>query len=111
MGRAARQLEASLVSGTSKRAFGHRMLGLVFALALLGGLGALVVSGFVEGRQEAAVEAEREGPIKPPLRVKLPARGEPIVTFDAPIALAFPSSCSFRNASADFATGTLGSGA
>ena len=84
MGRAARQLEASLVSGTSKRAFGHRLLGLVFALALLGGLGALVVSGFVEGRQEAAVEAEREGPIKPPLRVKLPARGEPIVTFDAP---------------------------
>ena len=43
----------------------------------------VVISGFVQGRQEAAVEAEREGPIKPPLRVKLPPRGEPIVTFDA----------------------------
>lgn len=77
-------MEASLVSGTAKRALGRRVLGLVIALALLGGLGALVISGFVEGRQEAAVEAEREGPIKPPLRVKLPPRGEPIVTFDTP---------------------------
>jgi hypothetical protein len=41
-----------------------------------------VISGFVEGRQEAAIEAEREEPIKPPLRVTLPARGEPVVTID-----------------------------
>ncbi len=67
----------------SKRGLGRRLLGLVIVLGLLGGLGALVISGFMEGRQEAAVEAEREGPIKPPLRVKLPSRGEPIVTFDA----------------------------
>ena len=70
------------VSGSAKRTL-SRLLGLGIALALLAGLGVFVISGFVEGRQEAAVEAEREGPIKPPLRVKLPARGEPIVTFDA----------------------------
>jgi hypothetical protein len=69
------------VSGSAKRTL-SRLLGLGLVLALLGGVGVLVVSGFVEGRQEAAVEAAREGPIKPPLRVKLPARGEPIVTFD-----------------------------
>ncbi len=50
---------------------------------MCGGLGALVISGFIEGRQEAAVEAERGQPIKPPLRVSLPARGEPVVTIDA----------------------------
>jgi hypothetical protein len=70
------------VSGSTKRTL-SRLLGLGIALALLTGLGVFVITGFVEGRQEAAVEAEREGPIKPPLRVKLPARGEPIVTFDA----------------------------
>jgi hypothetical protein len=75
-------MEASLVRSGSKRVLGRRLVGLVIALALLGGLGAVVISGFIEGRQEAAVEAEREGAIKPPLRVKLPARGEPIVTFD-----------------------------
>ena len=42
-----------------------------------------MISGFVEGRQEATVEAERGEPIKPPLRVTLPARGEPVVTLDA----------------------------
>jgi hypothetical protein len=72
----------SKVSGSAKRTL-SRLLGLGIALAVLGGLGVFVISGFVEGRQEAASEAEREGPIKPPLRVKLPARGEPIVTFDA----------------------------
>jgi hypothetical protein len=49
---------------------------------VLGGLGILVISGFVEGRQEAAVEAERGEPIKPPLRVSLPPHGQPIVTID-----------------------------
>ena len=48
-----------------------------------GALGVLVISGFVYGRQEATVEAERGEPIKPPLRVTLPARGEPVVTLDA----------------------------
>ena len=76
-------VDASSVSSPKRLAFVRRALGLAIVLALLGGLGALVVSGFVEGRQEAAVEAEREAPIKPPLRVTLPPRGEPIVTFDA----------------------------
>ena len=52
-------------------------------LAVCGGLGYLAVLGFVQGRQEAAVESERGEPIKPPLRVTLPARGEPVVTIDA----------------------------
>jgi hypothetical protein len=52
-------------------------------LALFGGLGVLAILGFMEGRQEAAVESERGEPIKPPLRVKLPPRGEPVVTIDA----------------------------
>jgi hypothetical protein len=52
-------------------------------IAVLGGLGALAVIGFMQGREEAAVEAERSEPIKPPLRVTLPPRGEPIVTIDA----------------------------
>ena len=60
-----------------------RALLLVIGIILFCGLGVLVISGFVEGRQEAAVEAEREGAIKPPLRVKLQPHGEPIVTFDA----------------------------
>ena len=59
------------------------ILGLLLIGALLCCLGVLVISGFVQGREEAAVEAEREGAIKPPLRVKLQPHGEPIVTFDA----------------------------
>jgi hypothetical protein len=51
-------------------------------VALLCGATAVVVGGFVEGREEAAQEAEREEPIKPPLRVKMPERGEPIITLD-----------------------------
>jgi hypothetical protein len=42
-----------------------------------------VISGFVEGRQEASVEAEHGEPIKPPLRVSLPPHGQPVVTIDA----------------------------
>jgi hypothetical protein len=49
---------------------------------LLCGLAGLVIVGFVEGREEAAEEAKREEPIKPPLRVKLPEHGEPIITLD-----------------------------
>lgn len=51
-------------------------------LAVCGGLGFLAVQGFIEGREEAQVESERGAPIKPPLRVTLPPRGEPIVTID-----------------------------
>jgi hypothetical protein len=52
-------------------------------VALLAGIATLAVVGFVEGRHEAEQEAEREEPIKPPLRVTLPERGEPIITLDA----------------------------
>lgn len=44
---------------------------------------AVVISGFVQGREEAAQEAEREEPIKPALRVTLQEHGEPIITLDA----------------------------
>jgi len=53
------------------------------AVAVLGGLGALAIMGFMSGRKEAAVEAEHAEAIKPPLRVTLPPRGEPVVTIDA----------------------------
>ena len=59
-----------------------RVLGLVFLGTLLCGLGAILIAGFVKGQQDAAIEAEREGAIKPPLRVKLQPHGEPVVTFD-----------------------------
>src|SRR3974390_3306186 len=60
-----------------------RVLGFVFLGALLCGLGAILIAAFEKGQQDAAVEAERRGAIKPPLRVKLQPHGEPIVTFDA----------------------------
>ncbi len=69
--------------GPGKPSLSRRLLGLAVAIAVVGGLGVLAISGFKEGRQEAAVEAGRGEPIKPPLRVKLPARGEPVVTIDA----------------------------
>lgn len=51
-------------------------------MAVCIGLGILVISGFVEGRQEAILEAERSKPIKPPLRVTMPEHGQPVVTID-----------------------------
>jgi hypothetical protein len=70
------------VRGPGKRSFARRLLGVAVLAAACAGLGALVIYGFMAGREEAAVEAERGEPIKPPLRVTLPARGEPIVTID-----------------------------
>lgn len=61
---------------------GGRLLLTLVGVVLLCGLTALVVTGFIEGREEAALEAEREEPIKPPLRVTVPERGEPIITLD-----------------------------
>lgn len=61
---------------------GRSLLLVLGSAVLLGGLAALVISGFVEGREDAAQEAEREEPIKPPLRVTLPERGEPVITLD-----------------------------
>ena len=68
--------------GPGKPPLHRRLFGLVVAVAVLGGFGALAVMGFMQGREEAAVEASRSEPIKPPLRVTLPPRGEPIVTID-----------------------------
>lgn len=61
---------------------GRRLLLALIVVASLAGLAALIIGGFVEGREEAALEAEREEPIKPPLRVTLPERGQPILTLD-----------------------------
>jgi hypothetical protein len=71
------------VRGPGKPSLFRRLFGLAVVLAVVGGLGYVAVKGFVEGREEAAVEAERSEPIKPPLRVTLPARGQPLVTIDA----------------------------
>jgi hypothetical protein len=60
-----------------------RLLQVLAVALLLGGITAVVVGGFVEGREEAEQEALREEPIKPPLRVTKPERGEPIITLDA----------------------------
>jgi hypothetical protein len=49
--------------------------------AIIGGTTA-AIWGFVEGRTELALEAERERPVKPPQRISL-AAGEPVITLDA----------------------------
>lgn len=61
---------------------GRSLLLALIGVALLAGLAAVVVVGYVEGREEAALEAKREQPIKPPLRVTMPERGQPIITLD-----------------------------
>ncbi len=50
---------------------GRRIVRLLIILAATGGVGALVVWGFLAGRGEAASEAERERPVKAPLRVSI----------------------------------------
>jgi hypothetical protein len=45
------------------------------------GLGALVVWGFLEGRSEVEREAERERPVKEPLRISM-RNGVPMITLD-----------------------------
>ena len=76
-------LGASLVNVPKKSNFLRRLAGFISVLAVCGALGLLVVFGFLEGRKEAVVEAERGEPIKPPLRVALQAHGQPVVTIDA----------------------------
>jgi hypothetical protein len=46
------------------------------------GFGALAIWGFIEGREELALEAERERPVKAPQRISLEG-GEPVITLDA----------------------------
>lgn len=66
---------------SAQRRGGPRMLRMLVVLSM--GIATLVVWGFVVGRSEAAREAERERPVKAPLRVSLDERGEPVVTLDA----------------------------
>ncbi|GAC1554977.1 MAG: hypothetical protein NVS2B5_15210 [Beijerinckiaceae bacterium] len=61
----------------------RRLLRILITLAVIGSVGTLVVWGFIEGRSEAAREAQRESPVKAPLRVSIDSRGEPVVTLDA----------------------------
>ena len=62
---------------------GRRVVRLLVILAAVGALGALVVWGFLAGRGEAVLEAERERPVKAPLRVSDNGRDQPVVTLDA----------------------------
>jgi hypothetical protein len=59
-----------------------RALGILLALTALGALGGVLVWGFVEGRQQAEKDAQRDLPIKPPLRVTLNPAGEPNILLD-----------------------------
>jgi len=58
------------------------MLRRAIAALIVVGAGVAVVWGFMEGRNERAIEAAREAPIKAPLRVSVVA-GEPTITLDA----------------------------
>jgi hypothetical protein len=51
------------------------------AVVIVIGLGSLVVWGFFEGRSEVEREAERERPVKEPLRISM-QNGGPVVTLD-----------------------------
>jgi hypothetical protein len=51
------------------------------AVVIIIGLGALVVWGFLEGRSEVEREAERERPVKEPLRISM-RNGMPVITLD-----------------------------
>ncbi|MBI2800748.1 MAG: efflux RND transporter periplasmic adaptor subunit [Gammaproteobacteria bacterium] len=53
----------------------------IIVVAVVLGLGALIVWGFIEGRGEAAREAERERPVTPPRRVSM-VNGAPVITLN-----------------------------
>ena len=59
-----------------------RLLRALAGGALVLGLIALLVWGFIASRKEAALEAERERPVKAPLRVST-ENGAPVITLDA----------------------------
>ncbi|MBN9564419.1 MAG: multidrug transporter, partial [Alphaproteobacteria bacterium] len=61
---------------------GKQLLRYLLAAIVVVGLGGLVVWGFIEGRGEAANEAQRERPVKAPLRVA-EVDGQPAVKLDA----------------------------
>jgi membrane fusion protein, multidrug efflux system len=58
-----------------------RLLKPTLTLAIVAGVMALAVWGFVEGKRELEMERERERPVKAPIRVFV-ADGQPVVIFD-----------------------------
>jgi hypothetical protein len=60
---------------------GRQLVRTLVAVVTFIGLGALVVWGFLEGRGEVEQEAERERPIKEPLRISMKS-GVPVITLD-----------------------------
>jgi hypothetical protein len=56
-------------------------LGSVAAVVVVVGTGGAVIWGYLEGRDEAAIEAERERPVVEPLRVSM-RNGAPVITLD-----------------------------
>src|ERR1700687_3519077 len=65
-----------------RRLFGTgRLLGRLLVVLVVGGFSVGVTWGYLEGRDERAIEAEQEKPIKAPQRVSL-INGEPAITLD-----------------------------
>lgn len=61
----------------------RRLARTLIAVSILLGAGAAVVWGFIEGRSEVEREAERERPVKEPLRVAM-MNGVPVIAVDEP---------------------------
>ena len=59
-----------------------RLLRRFLVIVVTIGLAGLVVWGFIEGRGEATMEAQREQPIKTPVRVSYGNTGAPAITLD-----------------------------
>jgi hypothetical protein len=60
---------------------GRQLVRTLVAGVIVIGLGALLVWGFLEGRSEVEREAERERPVKEPLRISMKS-GVPVITLD-----------------------------
>jgi len=90
------------MSNDPRRFRGGKILRTSLAAILVTGLGAAVIWGFLEGRTEAAREAERERPVAAPLRVST-ENNAPVITLNAAteaasgIATAPPVSASYQS--------------
>ncbi len=67
---------------SNRSLFPRQLLSRVAGTAIVLGLGTLVIGGYVHGRSEAALEAQRERPVKAPLRVSM-EDGKPVISLDA----------------------------
>jgi hypothetical protein len=66
----------------ARRLFGTgRLLWRLLVVLVVGGLSVGVTWGYLEGRNERAIEAQQEQPIKAPQRVSI-INGEPVITLD-----------------------------